>query len=602
MHDEAPRTPDGSPRAAQAASSGAAGNSASSGDGPSSGSSGDAAQERARPPLRLWRMPPNVPVGTDDDDRQLASPTVRARPAPTGDTPSLQEKRRRMDRGELSMHRFPQSSEIDEMFLDLSLSHEPALEGWEMREDGILQLTEKHMNVSDRAAFAEAKRKELQSFFDNEVWDYASQVDPTRTMKARFILKWRNDEQGKPEAKHDWSSKDSRIQTPLMGKLETSSPTATRLARQVLLTVAATMRWPVHVADVKTAFLQGRPQDRVLFVRLPADAARMLGTEASPYMLLKKPMYGQTDAPRAWFLEAKDRLLKCGLLAHPLDPCLYLAYDKKGQLSGLVSMHVDDLLIAGCVGDVELELKKRFQFRTWKSLADGPLEYCGGKITWTQRGIELSYSDYLAKVKPITIRHGSGESAAAVTQEKCGSFEDCLVHLQWPAAQGCPHLACSVSSLAANVTKAQVSHLREANKLLRLAKMHASTPLLFPTFEGEGDPQWGDLGFLALSDAAWATRPDGGSQGGYLLLAVPPCAFDDRLASYALLRLAFLQAPTSVEVELERRDAGRRDCCRYARVCQSVLESVARPDAALARIRSAHDRAFCPGRRCQSPV
>jgi hypothetical protein len=46
---------------------------------------------------------------------------------------------------------------------------------------------------------------------------------------------------------------------------------------------------------------------------------------------------------------------------------------------------------------------------------------------------------------------------------------------------------------------------------------------------------WTELGFLSCSDAAWATRPDGSSQGGRLVLAVHPKAFRDETVRYSIL-------------------------------------------------------------------
>jgi len=160
------------------------------------------------------------------------------------------------------------------------------------------------------------------------------------------------------------------------------------------------MQWHVLGADVKTAFLQGSPQDRVLYVQLPPDAARLLGIPDHPCMLLRKPMYGQTDAPRAWYLEAKARLLKCGLTMHPLDPCLFLAHAGAGKLLGMVSVHVDDMLITGSPGEFSTftdRIKTAFEFRSWKSLDDAPLTYCGGQIARAEQGITLSFQDYLKK-------------------------------------------------------------------------------------------------------------------------------------------------------------------------------------------------------------
>ena len=52
----------------------------------------------------------------------------------------------------------------------------------------------------------------------------------------------------------------------LAGSIETSSPTTTRLSRSMLLSLATTMHWTTWTADVSTAFLQGREQDRKLWV------------------------------------------------------------------------------------------------------------------------------------------------------------------------------------------------------------------------------------------------------------------------------------------------------------------------------------------------
>ncbi len=62
-------------------------------------------------------------------------------------------------------------------------------------------LSERRVTVEEQAAFAAAKQKELQSFFDNSMWRYTNEADPARTMKARFLLKWRPGDDGQPEAK-----------------------------------------------------------------------------------------------------------------------------------------------------------------------------------------------------------------------------------------------------------------------------------------------------------------------------------------------------------------------------------------------------------------
>ena len=145
------------------------------------------------------------------------------------------------------------------------------------------------------------------------------------------------------------------------------------------------MKWRLWTADVSTAF-----QDRKLWVKLPAEALALLGGDENTKMLLLKPCYGQIDAPRGWYLEAVDHLRKLGPRQHALDPCAFLIYevddehyqkDTAGQektshlgpqeLVGMIIMHVDDLLGAGCPSSprynaVKQQLQEHFSFREWK--------------------------------------------------------------------------------------------------------------------------------------------------------------------------------------------------------------------------------------------
>ena len=78
--------------------------------------------------------------------------------------------------------------ELDEFTL---MDHDFDLDGWNMTEDGIFNLNERNLTLPEQEQFATAKRNELESFFANRVWEFAAptEVDPKRTMRARFLLK-----------------------------------------------------------------------------------------------------------------------------------------------------------------------------------------------------------------------------------------------------------------------------------------------------------------------------------------------------------------------------------------------------------------------------
>ena len=394
------------------------------------------------------------------------------------------------------------------------------------------QLSEKKLTVEDRQAFLEAKKSELDSFFKNDVWEYddGGNAPAGRVLRAHFILKWSKWPDGSPRAKARLITQGFRDPDALEGKIATESPTLGRLGRNFIMSVASNNGWSLFCSDISTAFLQGRkhPSHRTLWIKLPADARRVLNIhESEKLMKLKKPMYGLCDAPRAWFLEARDRMLKLGAVPHPLDPCLFLLFDKTAAdemwtsqknangnvivqppLIGMLGIHVDDILGCGNGSNEEWnkfvgQLKSAFNFRTWEQ--DTGLEYCGAKIhRHNKNSLELKHTQYMAKQKPISSEALVRGEERPVTEKERTMFRGVVGALQWPATQSSPHLQAAVSQLAG-----------KTSKCLKFAKMHSDVGLKFDKI---GDPS--ELTFIAYCDAAFASRHDLSSQGGYLVMLV----------------------------------------------------------------------------------
>ena len=401
-------------------------------------------------------------------------------------------------------------------------------------------MTERHLGPHERALFKEAKIKELKSFFDHHVWilQTVKEADPARTLSSRILLKWSRNPDGAPRAKARLIVRGFADPDALAGRIETSSPTTTRLSRSMVLSLAATMGWSTWTADVSTAFLQGREQDRKLWVKLPAEALALLGGDENTRMLLLKPRYGQIDAPRGWFLEAVDRLKRGGLKQHALDPCAFLVYELDDEnynpddpvhsevnalgdrrLVGMVIMHVDDLLGAGCLKSpryqaVVSQLKANFSFREWKE-DQKILEYCGCELEKLDDGGTCLYqTKYLEKVKPICADK-KRSPAEMLKEREITQLRGLVGSLQWPAVQTAPHLQCSTSLLAGQVTKATVQTVLDCNRLLKFAKDNKDIGLQYRHI---GSPH--DLRLLCFFDAGFSTRNDGTSQGGYVIMLV----------------------------------------------------------------------------------
>ena len=258
-------------------------------------------------------------------------------------------------------------------------------------------------------------------------------------------------------------------------------------------------------------------------------------------MKLRKPMHGLCDAARAWFLGARERLANLGAEQHPLDACLFLLYDyqaphstwtyrtdSKGAqrrhppLTALMGIHVDDIIAAvdktnKTYQTFEQKLKQSFTFRTWEE--DKDFDYCGAQVRrLAPDHYTLEHQQYITKQKqkPVTVDNKEDDDRP-VTEKGRSSLRAVIGALQWPAGQSSPRLQAAISQLAGQVSKATVATLREANKTLRYAKSNSdvcvsTSPTSVPLLE--------DLTFLTYCDAAFASRPDNTSQGGYLVMLV----------------------------------------------------------------------------------
>ena len=96
-----------------------------------------------------------------------------------------------------------------------------------------------------------------------------------------------------------------------------------------------------------------------------------------------------------------------------------------------------------------------------------------------------------------------------VTAKELAGLRGLLGQLMWLATQVVPQLQAPLSLLLGYLGVATVSTLLEANKVARRALVWAQTPLR--TFVHE------EMSVDGWSDASWACRREGSSQGGYII-------------------------------------------------------------------------------------
>ena len=137
---------------------------------------------------------------------------------------------------------------------------------------------------------------------------------------------------------------------PQLGSYRTDSPTTSWLAVLTMISVALCNGMMGSVFDVKTAFLSGSPLDREVYVRAPADGLPAADGHAvtAPYALLRilKGAYGLSEAPRLWYLRARQLLHDCGFVELRCARAVF-TLRCNGRLVAVLTLHVDDGMLFG---------------------------------------------------------------------------------------------------------------------------------------------------------------------------------------------------------------------------------------------------------------
>ncbi|OLP77768.1 Fatty aldehyde dehydrogenase [Symbiodinium microadriaticum] len=327
------------------------------------------------------------------------------------------------------------------------------------------------------------------------------------------------------------------------------------------------MGWVVHYEDVSAAFLQGKelPRTEKVYVRVPAgypeEVAEFLlagleGGSRPDLVQLTKAGFGLPESPRLWYLEYKDTIEDLGLRELALVPGLFRAFHPDGTLRAMASVHVDDTRYAGDESSQVLwdALHQKLKFgklrRATEGWPDGWQKFCGPweKQCPTTCEMWVSMQEY---VKSIPLARGRDEKTLPAANAKgsstpTASGDDKVViemmhdqitgvheepelspeerkligsivgQLNWAARQGRYDLSFVSSMVQQLAGQGRAEALKWVNSAVRRAREGCDCVIRrFPCALDE-------MLIVSVSDAAYGAMPNGGSQGGTLVMIADP--------------------------------------------------------------------------------
>ena len=198
---------------------------------------------------------------------------------------------------------------------------------------------------------------------------------------------------------------------------------------------------------------------------------------------------------------------------------MYWARDNDGQkleLTGLIAVHVDDLIVAGATAfeAVLTKMKGKLSFGKWYVKE---FDYLGRHVKQAEDfTIRISQPDYAGRVPGVPISKAELLlEDQPVSETTRADFRRTAGAACWLAKSSRPDLSFEVSWLQQSLSEATYSTVKHANTLIRRAQQY-SYEIVIPGI---------DLSravVIAISDASPGKMPRQGSQGGMFLMMSTP--------------------------------------------------------------------------------
>ncbi|KAJ9538811.1 hypothetical protein OSB04_031544 [Centaurea solstitialis] len=371
----------------------------------------------------------------------------------------------------------------------------------------------------------EAMKAEMQSMYDNQVWELTDLPQHCRAVGRKWVFKKKTDMDGNVHTFKARLVAKGFTQTHGIDYDETFSPVAMLKSIRILMAISAYFNYEIWQMDVKTAFLNGKLTEDV-YMEQPEG----FEDPKNPNKVCKllKSIYGLKQASRSWNLHFDERIKEFGFAKSEFEPCVYTKFS--GSIVTFLVLYVDDILLIGndvpTLQSVKSWLSKCFQMKDL-----GEAAYILGIKIYRNRSkglIGLSQSTYIDKILKrfrmdeskkgfIPMQHG-----IVLSKTQCpvsSQDQDRMKSVPYASAIGSimyamlctrPDVAYSVSVTSRYQQNPGEPHWVAVKNILKYLRR---TKYMFLVFGGSED----EISVTGYSDASFQTdRDDFRSQSGYV--------------------------------------------------------------------------------------
>ena len=151
----------------------------------------------------------------------------------------------------------------------------------------------------DSKLWIDAMQSEMDSMYDNQVWDLVDLPEDVRPLQCKWIFKIKVGLDSKPSVYKARLVAKGFTQVHGIHYEETFAPVAMLRSIRIILAIAAFHDYEVWQMDVKTAFLNGFLEEEVYMIQ----PERYVDTKHPKNVCkLKRSIYGLKQASRSWII------------------------------------------------------------------------------------------------------------------------------------------------------------------------------------------------------------------------------------------------------------------------------------------------------------
>ena len=243
----------------------------------------------------------------------------------------------------------------------------------------------------DEKEWLKAVEEELNNMKNKNVYTIVSNIPNGKNLiSSRWVFSYKRDDRGNIIKYKARLVARGFSQVYGVDYEETFSPTLKQDSLRIITNLSTFFNFEMYQLDIKAAYLNAEV-DEELYMEIPD------GFENRGFWKLNKAIYGLKQAGRMWNNKINNTLLNLNFVRSKSEPCVYYRKDNKNNISCILAIYVDDIIISGKKNEInyiKTEIKKIFD------LSDiGPVDFIIGiKFIKTKYGYIMHQLQYLNKI------------------------------------------------------------------------------------------------------------------------------------------------------------------------------------------------------------